>query len=108
MTTTQPQARLFRVKEGKLDQWLAWCQRLNGELRDEAAATLKDEGIRDEFFITFEIDRVHYTLGAVLTPNGETPKPADSSVAINAEHKRLKRECLELVGKGDFSYFIEA
>jgi hypothetical protein len=108
MAATQSQPSIFRIKDGKLNQWTEWCQQINEALRDRAEATLKDEGILYEFFITFEINGSHYTLGAEITPNGTDPKTADSTNPINEEHRRMKKDCLELVAKGDFAYLIRA
>lgn len=108
MPQFQPQPRLFKVKDGKLSEWLSWCEKLNTTLREEAGATIRDEGALYEFFVTFELNGSHYSIGFMLTADGQEPQPSDSSQAINQEHRRLRQECLEYIGKADFSYFLEA
>jgi Family of unknown function (DUF6176) len=108
MASLQPQPRVFKIKDGKLEQWLAWCDQLNSPLRSEGVRTLKEEGALYEFFITFKINESYYTLGAVITPDGSDPKNANQSAAINQEHRKIKQECLEPASKGDFSYFISS
>jgi Family of unknown function (DUF6176) len=104
----QPQPRLFKVKEGKLPQWLTWCEQLSTSLQDEARATIRDEGASHEFSIIFELAGVHYVMGCMLTDAGLEPRPSDSSQAINQEHRRMRQECLEYVGKVDYGYFLKA
>ncbi len=41
-------AILFRIKEGKKEQWYAWCAELADVLREEAIRTLKEEEVSHE------------------------------------------------------------
>jgi len=104
----QPQPRLFKVKDGKLPQWLAWCEQLRTTLCDEARATIRDEGASHEFCIIFEVAGMHYLIGCMLTNAEHEPSPSDSSQVINQEHKRMRQECLEYIGKFDYGYFLKA
>lgn len=98
-------ANIFKIKADKLDQWLAWCEELNTSRREEALATLQDEDVSCEFFITFEIDGDHYTLGAEIA-DVQGPKSSSNEQPINLMHTKIKRECLDFVGSGDFSYLL--
>lgn len=99
-------ANIFKIKDGKLDQWLAWCDELNTTRRDEALATLQDEGVSCEFFITFQINGAHYTLGAEIA-SGQSTANTPNQQSINLVHKKNKRECLDFVSSGDFSYLLK-
>lgn len=99
-------ANIFKIKDGKLDQWLAWCDELNTTRRDEALATLQDEGVSCEFFITFQINGAHYTLGAEIADEKSATSPSNEQ-SINLVHKKIKGECLEFVSSGDFSYLLK-
>lgn len=101
----QPPAKLYRIREGKLNEWRNWCQQMYTELRVEASATLMDENVAEEFFLTFQIDQTWYTLGTVITNDGQEPKSATPK-DLNRRHREKIRACLEPVGHAEFSYFL--
>lgn len=108
MASTQPPARIYRIKKGKLSRWHAWCTKLNTSLRKEALQTLREENIAYEFFITEELFGEYYAIGVAITPDGKNPRKANDGIPINEEHRSIKRECLEPVGVGYLSYFLDS
>ena len=96
---------VFKIKDGKLETWREWCNQLNTTRRSEAMAALEQEGVNCEFFAIFKIKDHYYTLGAEIGgQTGGTLNPEDSE--INATHKKIKEECLEYIGPGNFSYLL--
>ena len=84
---------LFKIKEGKGEQWEAWCvelQRRSGE----ASQTLQQENSSKEMCIRYG----EYVLG--VSEYFGDPKPTDMTNPLNIEHRRQREECLErLEGK---------
>ncbi|MBL7488395.1 hypothetical protein I6A60_07185 [Frankia sp. AgB1.9] len=99
---------LYKVKKGKLDQWLAWCETVDTSRRQEAAATLDEEGLEYEFFTTFKLSNGWYAMGASINDSSKGGGEVDRARPINREHAFQKRDCLEPVHRGDFSYFLAA
>lgn len=95
-------ATVFRVKDGKLGQWVDWCLQLRQERRDEALLTLEEEETTDELCAVAWIEGKAYVFGFAC---GRL-LPANMSRAINREHQRNKQECLELVGNADVLYHL--
>ena len=97
---------LFKVKEGRLDQWRRWCSLLmdKNAYYDQAYKSVLDEGLITEAFFTFQLDDTWYALGCGA---GED-KPADPNLEVNKLHKQMKQECLEFITKGqaDYSFVI--
>lgn len=91
------QAVLFKIKEGRKEEWLSWCKELSTTLRDEAIETLKEEGVVQELTIAFSINGDDYVLGYM---DGEI-LPANMDQEINQKHKEMKEECLERVRDAD-------
>ena len=94
---------LFRIREGKLDQWRAWCARISGELRTDATTSIVEEKTLQELFVIFEVGGTHYTIGLA---EGECLPPTDRD--INTEHRRISRECLEKIGPIELAYHLKA
>ncbi|MDO8571242.1 MAG: DUF6176 family protein [bacterium] len=97
---------IYKIKEGKLDQWKNWCLKLNSTLRNEAIQTLKEENLTMEGFFLFKINNEHYTVGLSYA-EGESSLALDSD--LNNMHKKMKNECLEKIerGRGEKLYFLE-
>lgn len=91
---------IFRVKEGKVDEWIRWCHRLESDLHDEAMNTLMEERITEEFCALAWIGDTAYVFGFVT---GEM-LPPNMARSINVEHKKLKTECLEFVSEAEVMY----
>lgn len=82
---------VFKVKEGKQDDWRSWCQVLC-ERQTEAEETMKEENCVYERSVMFERDGNYYMVGTVGF-SGE-PKKANLDVALNVQHQKSKGDCL--------------
>ena len=51
---------LFKIKEGKKDLWISWCQKLETIYKEEAILTLTEEKIKREIFFIFQINQEYY------------------------------------------------
>jgi len=91
---------LFKIKEGKLEQWLEWGRLLTTTYKEEAIETLREEGLTYEGFCIFKIDNNHYTLAML---EGEA-RPADMAIELNRKHKEMKKECLEKISSVEKVY----
>jgi len=91
---------LFKIKEGKLDQWLKWGELLITTYKEEAIETLKEERITYEGFCVFEIGGEYYTLAMI---EGEA-KPANMERELNRKHIEVKKECLEKISSVEKVY----
>lgn len=96
---------LYKIKEGKKDQWADWCKELNTTYRSEALKTLEEENILFESFFIFQIGSEFYTIGCGAEKEGGGKK-VDKENELNKRHFANKRECLEFVSKGESDYFI--
>lgn len=95
---------LYKVRIDKLSQWLAWCEKLNNELRIQATDTLVEENLLFESFVTFQVGSDWFSMGLALANGDEQlPNPANP---INQLHKQNKLECLSFVSKGESSYLL--
>ncbi len=83
-------ARVYKIQSGKLEQWKSWCEKLNTSLRDEAKSTIKEEGGTFESVLVFSLGDDWYTVGI-----SDAVKSGNMDRAINQEHQRQKKECLE-------------
>jgi hypothetical protein len=97
------EGNLFKIKEGKIDIWKEWCNELNTSLRNDAIATLKEEGNVQEVFVVFELNGDFYTIGLAEGQN----LPATNK-EINIKHKAISKECLEKIGKVSCLYNLIA
>ena len=94
-------ARLFKIKDGKKDAWLAWCVKLENEYKHEAIETLREEHVFHEMFIVFSIGGQDYTLGYSDSTEGETIGQPNPDRELNILHTQTKRECLDPVADSD-------
>lgn len=91
---------LFKIKEGKFEQWKNWCHLLMTQYKDEAIETLKEEGLSHESFAIFSIDGNYYTLAMV---EGDA-KPTNMERELNQKHRTVKKECLERIDSIEMGY----
>lgn len=96
-------AFLFKIKEGKKEIWYSWCNELATTLKEEALATLKEEGLVHEMALAFNTPEGEYFIGYM---DGDG-LPADMSKEINQKHKLMKDECLEKTGPVDVLYSLK-
>lgn len=90
---------IFKVKEGKLNHWKEWCSLLMSTHYSEALETLEYENSNREYYTLFTINNENFVMGA--SEFFDTPKLADMTVPLNQEHKRIFKDCLEFVSKGE-------
>jgi hypothetical protein len=87
-------SKIFRVKEGKLDELKHWFEVLSNERKEEAVATFEYENVSREIFALFKgEDGDDYVIG-LNEVTGEHRK-GDPEVKINQEHTKTMNECLE-------------
>ena len=87
-------SRIFKVKEGKLENIKDWFNQLSTSRKEEAVATFQYEGVTREVFVLFKgNDGNHYVIG--FNEALDVPKKSDPSVLINQQHTAIKQECLE-------------
>lgn len=92
-------SKIFVVKQDREAEFSAWVDYINSH-KDEAIATFEYEGINREVFVTFQ-GRDDRTYVIFSNEADQEPIPGDQSVPINAEHTRIKNECLEpIAGRG--------
>ena len=91
---------LFKIKEGKLEVWKAWCNLLMTTHKEEAIETLKEEGLTYESSLIFSIDGKYYTLAMI---EGEE-KPTNMERELNQKHRAMKKECLEGIETLEIGY----
>ncbi len=96
-------AILFRIKEGKKEQWYAWCAELADVLREEAIRTLKEEKVSHELALGFSLENTDYVVGYM---EGEC-LPANMDREINQRHKEMREECLERVRDATVLYDLK-
>ena len=94
---------IFRVKQGRFDQWRAWCNELQTSLREDALDSLRQEQVYQEAAFLFEIKGEHYVLGFM---DGES-LPGDMTKEVNIKHKQMKEECLEYISNIEVLYNIK-
>ena len=83
-------AKLFKIKEGKLEAWKEWCTKLSLTLKEEALETLREENLLQEGCLFFSIGENSYVIGFV---DGEALPSTDKP--INTQNKEKIKECLE-------------
>ncbi|MBI5139228.1 hypothetical protein HZA26_01315 [Candidatus Nomurabacteria bacterium] len=94
---------LFKIKKEKLKTWQKWCELLNTRLKKQAIETLKEEGLTNEGFYFFKLDRENYTMGFSIGKH----LPTNMTKKINKKHREKKKECLEYMGPISILYDLE-
>lgn len=97
-------AKLYKIKEGKLERWKTWGSLLMKQYYTEAVETLEEEGILAEYFYTFKIKGEWYSLGGDI--EGLTRGKINKKRKLNQKHRQIKRECLEPLGEAECVYLI--
>lgn len=88
--------KLFKVKEGKLDQWKNWCNELMTTRKSEALASLTRENVQHESCYLFKENNEYFVLGTVAFSG--TPKDSGKTL-VDLQHDYQKKECLEPLPK---------
>ena len=95
--------KVLKVKEGMLDEWKSWCSELQNDRKDEAIATLAEEGLEYETAGLFKLANDYYVIATVY---GEA-RPSDKNKEINRIHLEKRRKCLEPVGDVEVLYLLQ-
>lgn len=82
---------LFKVVEGKQDDWKSWCEYLCNH-RLEAEETLREENCVYERSIMYERDGFYYVVGTADF-DGD-PRKSNLNVRLNVQHQNARRDCL--------------
>lgn len=80
--------KIFKIKEGKLQQWKDWCAFLNSH-KAEVLGSMKEEGLTQEFSILYDDTVLFYCVVGKSLPSTDKE--------INRLHKKNRVECLEPV-----------
>lgn len=85
--------RLFKLKNKKVATWRAWCESLMTAHKEDALASLVEEHVTQEMWVTFQLNGNWYTLGC----GHELDKAGavNPNRAVNKIHKAMKEECFE-------------
>jgi hypothetical protein len=98
--------KLYKIKDGKLEDWRTWCQKLQLGLRGQATATLSEEAVLFEVFTNFQLLNTWYALGLTIEDSSKIVGKPDMSNPINIEHRRIKKDCLEPVTESELGYWL--
>lgn len=82
--------RLFRIKEGKKQQWIDWCTYLATHPEDVRHTLVQENSTREACFTYGD-----YVVG--YAEFHDAPIPADMDNPLNVDHRRHLKECLEKV-----------
>ena len=81
---------LFKVIEGKHNDWKSWCKFLC-DRQQEAEETMREENCVYERSVMYERDGDYYVVGTADF-KGNPKKALD--VKLNVQHQKAKRDCL--------------
>jgi hypothetical protein len=95
---------LLKIKKGKEDIWKEWCKKIQNQLYDEAVESLKEEKVKQEIVIKFELQNSTYSIAFM---DGDC-LPANPNREINKMHKQMKAECIESVSDAELLYNVKA
>ena len=85
---------LWKVKEGKREEWLEWCKGIMTNY-EEAAETLKEEQLIEERCVLFDVGDESYLVYFHQPEEGKQKLPANMEKEINRMHFKKMEECLE-------------
>ncbi len=95
-TLTEVRLVKLKIKEGKIQKWLEWCEELKRR-SNEVLETLKNEGmILEACFLSEDENSVYYFMES---DNFEKAHEAygNSTFPIDKEHSAIQKETLESV-----------
>lgn len=91
---------LLKIKPGKRDLWLGWCDELMTMHKVESLITLEEECLIQERCLIFGEGDNSYVVYKHLSEIGKNKKTADMSRDLNVKHFKMFHECLEKVKGG--------
>lgn len=83
---------LFKIKEGKKEEWVRWCDELMSR-KNEAILTLQEENLIKEWCVISG----DYVFCGYETVEGKEKLPMNKEREINQKHYQIFHECLETV-----------
>lgn len=85
---------IHEIKKEEIDSLKKWGDLLSGRRRDEALATLRNEGVQEEILATFELEGKHYLFGLEL--RNQNHWNADlAKFPINREHQQIMARAIK-------------
>lgn len=93
--------KIFKIKEGKLDIWLAWADELNTR-KEEVMITLGEENVSRESATLFKLDNDYYVYMSMEFSGKEMLSNLDRE--LNITHREKLEECLEPIARGKQLY----
>lgn len=99
----QKELLLFKIKEGKKQDWVQWNQNLNareGEVKD----LLEEENVDREFSALVEGKQDDYVIGYFESESGSISSAEFSG--LNKEFQKKIDECLDLIGSAEMLHDI--
>ena len=99
---------LCKLKPGKRQVWLDWCNEIMTRYKDEAALSLVEEDLLREMCVVFGEGDNSFVVYRHQTLPGKVKKPFNPKRELNQEHFKKFHECLEKVDPQVLGYDIEA
>jgi hypothetical protein len=101
-------ATLIKLKPGSLDRVREWARTLS-DRRDEALATLADEGVSIESWFLFSRDDGDYLVGYMRSDDfAKADRAVRKSLhAIDAYHQEFKRDTWEPGANEDMELLVD-
>lgn len=87
--------RLYKIKPGKKNVWLDWCEEVMKHHVAEAIITLREEDLVHESCLIFSNDDDSYVLYKHEPLQGQKKKKANFDRQLNKKHFEKFYECLE-------------
>lgn len=82
------------MKAGKEEALRHWGVKIRASM-DEAIASLYEENCLEESLRLFAVEGTYYVVGVMCAGKGGMLNPENPDRAINGEHHRVLRDCLE-------------
>jgi hypothetical protein len=99
---------LYKLKPGKRQVWLDWCNKLMTIYKDESEDTLLEEDLVNEMCLIFGEDDESFVLYKHEPFPGKVKKPAVMERELNKKHFELFAECLVPMKPRVMGYDIRA
>lgn len=89
---------LCKIKPGKTQDWLDWCNEINLNHRHEGVLSLKEENlIFEKCTILQTLEYGDFVIYEHQTKGQEKKMPANMDRELNVKHFKIFHECLEVV-----------
>jgi hypothetical protein len=88
---------LCKIKPGKTQVWLDWCNEINSNYRDEGLRSIMEENLILEKCTILHTQEDDYVIYEHETRGEDTKKPANMEKEMNVLHFQKFHECLEVI-----------